>query len=107
MVDPSAACASGEMPLNAASAGVYRLLAAAIDHSVSPGCTVCGTAAPAELAAMAGTATAAIVSFRKRRAFTSDPPEIVSGRSALPGGFRHLLPQTAVMDRRNRCFTEW
>src|SRR5690242_3065117 len=35
------------MPLNAATVRVVRLLAAAIDHSVSPGCTTCGTAAPA------------------------------------------------------------
>src|SRR3954447_20225287 len=47
MVLPSTTCEVSERPLNAATVRVVRLLAAAIDHSVSPGCTTCGTAAPA------------------------------------------------------------
>src|SRR3954469_24076756 len=45
MVLPSTTCEFSERPLNAATVRVVRLLAAAIDHSVSPGCTTCGTAA--------------------------------------------------------------
>src|SRR4051794_6294307 len=45
MVLPSTTCEVSERPLNAATVRVVRLLAAAIDHSVSPDCTVCGTAA--------------------------------------------------------------
>ena len=44
---PSTTCEFSDSPLNAATVRVVRLLAAAIDHSVSPGCTTCGTAAPA------------------------------------------------------------
>ena len=40
-------CASSGSPLAAASARVVKLLAAAIDHRVSPGCTVCGAPATA------------------------------------------------------------
>src|SRR3954454_8116168 len=46
-VEPSTTCEFSDNPLNAATVRVVRLLAAAIDHSVSPGCTTCGTAAPA------------------------------------------------------------
>src|SRR3954452_8065128 len=46
-VEPSTTWEFSDNPLNAATVRVVRLLAAAIDHSVSPGCTVCGTAAPA------------------------------------------------------------
>ena len=49
-VEPSTTFASGESPLNAASERVVKLLAAAIVHRVSPGPTVCGTAAGAEAA---------------------------------------------------------
>src|SRR3954452_24745133 len=44
-VDPSTTWLFSDRPLKAATVRVVRLLAAAIDHSVSPGCTVCGTAA--------------------------------------------------------------
>ena len=46
-VEPRTTCASSESPLKAATVRVVRLFAAAMDHSVSPGCTVCGTAADA------------------------------------------------------------
>src|SRR3954470_22211881 len=46
IVLPSTTCELSDRPLKAATVRVVRLLAAAIDHSVSPGCTVCGTAAP-------------------------------------------------------------
>src|SRR6185436_11239084 len=45
MVLPRTTCELSDRPLYAATVRVVRLLAAAIDHSVSPGCTVCGTAA--------------------------------------------------------------
>src|SRR3954452_4532406 len=51
-VEPSTTCEFSESPLKAATVRVVRLLAAAIEHSVSPGCTVCGTAALAGTAAM-------------------------------------------------------
>src|SRR3954452_15666515 len=44
-VEPSTTCEFSDSPLNAATVRVVRLLAAAIDQSVSPGCTVRGTAA--------------------------------------------------------------
>src|SRR4051812_44265457 len=44
-VEPSTTCEFSDNPLYAATVRVVRLLAAAIDHSVSPGCTTCGTAA--------------------------------------------------------------
>src|SRR3954447_10330420 len=47
MVLPSTTCELSDSPLYAATVRVVRLLAAAIDHRVSPGCTTCGTAAPA------------------------------------------------------------
>ena len=47
IVEPSTTCAFSDRPLKAATVRVVRLFAAAIDHSVSPGCTVCGTAADA------------------------------------------------------------
>src|SRR3954447_12499138 len=65
MVAPSTTCASSDSPLKAATVRVVRLLAAAIDHSVSPGCTVCGTAAEA------GAALATkIAALRRRRRIT-------------------------------------
>src|SRR4051794_40923402 len=45
IVEPSTTCELSESPLKAATVRVVRLLAAAIDQSVSPGCTTCGTAA--------------------------------------------------------------
>ena len=47
IVEPRTTWWSSDTPLKAATVLVVRLLAAAIDHSVSPGCTVCGTAADA------------------------------------------------------------
>src|SRR5919199_3650846 len=47
IVLPSTTCELSDRPLNAATVRVVRLFAAAIDHSVSPGCTVCGAAADA------------------------------------------------------------
>src|SRR3954447_8406872 len=44
---PSTTCELSERPLKAATVRVVRLFAAAIDHSVSPGLTTWGTAAPA------------------------------------------------------------
>src|SRR4051812_1984856 len=44
-VEPRTTCEFSDNPLNAATVRVVRLLAAAMDHSVSPGCTTCGTAA--------------------------------------------------------------
>src|ERR687887_583533 len=46
-VEPSTTCAFSDRPLNAATVRVVRLFDAAIDHNVSPGWTVCGTAADA------------------------------------------------------------
>ena len=43
IVDPSFTAASGGSPFAAARVRVVRLLAAAMDHSVSPASTVCGT----------------------------------------------------------------
>jgi hypothetical protein len=51
MVDPSTTLDVSGTPLKAATVRVVRLFAAAIDHSVSPGCTVCDTAAFAGAAA--------------------------------------------------------
>src|SRR3954452_21704146 len=47
MVRPSTTWLSSERPLYAATVRVVRLLAAAIVHSVSPGCTTCATSADA------------------------------------------------------------
>ena len=47
IVEPSTTCASSDRPLKAATVRVVGLFDAAIDHSVSPGCTMCGTAADA------------------------------------------------------------
>ena len=47
IVEPSTTWGSSDRPLKAATVRVVRLFAAAIDHSVSPGCTTCGTAADA------------------------------------------------------------
>src|SRR3954447_18436056 len=44
-VEPRTTCEFSDNPLYAATVRVVRLLAAAIDQSVSPGCTTCGTAA--------------------------------------------------------------
>src|SRR6478672_5184678 len=47
IVEPSTTCEFSDRPLKAATVRVVRLFAAAIVHSVSPGCTVWGTAAAA------------------------------------------------------------
>src|SRR4051794_13360925 len=47
MVEPSTTWLFSDSPLKAATVRVVRLLAAAIDHNVSPGITTCPTAAPA------------------------------------------------------------
>src|SRR5919205_3844977 len=47
IVEPSTTLEFSDRPLNAATVRVVRLFAAAIDHSVSPGCTTCGAAADA------------------------------------------------------------
>src|SRR3954447_21113632 len=47
IVRPSTTCEFSDRPLKAATVRVVRLFAAAIDHSVSPGWTTCGTAAEA------------------------------------------------------------
>jgi hypothetical protein len=53
IVEPSTTWLSSERPLKAATVRVVRLLAAAIDQRVSPGCTTWGTAAPAAAGAIA------------------------------------------------------
>ena len=65
---PSTTWASGDTPFAAASARVVKPFAAAIDHSVSPGMTVCGmlAAADADRSAKAGTTSRA---RHKRRNF--------------------------------------
>src|SRR4051795_12965786 len=55
IVRPSTTWEFSDRPLKAATVLVVRLFAAAIDHSVSPGCTVCGTAADAGAAGIAKT----------------------------------------------------
>jgi hypothetical protein len=59
IVRPTTTCAVSGSPFAAARARVVKLLAAAIDHSVSPSCTVCGTAAVAGAAPSSVSATAA------------------------------------------------
>src|SRR5947209_1276417 len=56
IVDPRTTGEFSESPFAAARALVVKLLAAAIDHSVSPGWTTCGT--PAEAGAAASKAVA-------------------------------------------------
>src|SRR4051812_31243302 len=56
IVRPSTTCELSDRPLKAATVRVVRLFAAAIDHSVSPGWTTCGTAADAVEGARAKTA---------------------------------------------------
>src|SRR3954467_11772648 len=84
MVLPSTTCEVSERPLNAATVRVVRLLAAAIDHSVSAGCTTCGTAALEGAARNRGNRTANSGVRRKTKAscFVSDPT-----RLAPPVGF--------------------
>src|SRR5256885_10060471 len=65
MVRPATTFESTDSPLYAATVRVVRLLAAAIDQSVSPGLTVWGSAAPAGVAATAsGAATISAASAR-------------------------------------------
>src|SRR4051794_28902292 len=78
IVEPSTTCEFSESPLKAATVRVVRLLAAAIDHSVSPGCTVCGTAALAGAATTRANTTANSGVRRKALAscVVSDPPRL-------------------------------
>src|SRR3954452_8133321 len=83
-VEPRTTCEFSDNPLYAATVRVVRLLAAAIDHSVSPGCTTCGTAALEGAARNRANRTANSGVRRKTKAscFVSDPP-----RLAPPVGF--------------------
>src|SRR4051794_8732297 len=78
IVEPSTTCEFSESPLKAATVRVVRLLAAAIDHSVSPGCTVCGTEALAGTAAKRAKMTANSGVRRKALAscVVSDSPRL-------------------------------
>ena len=66
IVLPSTTCEFSDRPLKAATVRVVRLFAAAIDHSVSPGCTTCGTAALAGAAKTVANRTAAINGVRRK-----------------------------------------
>src|SRR3954454_7005381 len=70
IVEPSTTWLFSDSPLYAATVRVVRLLAAAIDHRVSPGRTVCGTAAWAGAAMDISTASTGST----RRARTFGPP---------------------------------
>src|SRR3954452_9511740 len=67
IVRPSTTCEFSDRPLKAATVRVVRLFAAAIDHSVSPGWTTCGTAAPAVEGTRAETAKKTADSGRLRK----------------------------------------
>src|SRR3954447_2340856 len=67
-VRPSTTCEFSDRPLNAATVRVVRLFAAAIDHSVSPGWTTCGTAAEAVEGTRARAANRTADSGLKRKA---------------------------------------
>src|SRR3954471_13319151 len=77
-VEPSTTCEFSDRPLKAATVRVVRLLAAAIDHSVSPDCTTCGTAALAGAAMRRAKSTANSGVRRKALAscVLSDPPRL-------------------------------
>jgi hypothetical protein len=77
-VEPRTTCAFSDSPLKAATVRVVRLLAAAIDHNVSPGCTVCETAALAGAAARRRT----IGGREENGAAESHDP----GLARMPGG---------------------
>src|SRR3954464_5485679 len=80
---PSTTCELSDRPLKAATVRVVRLLAAAIDHRVSPGWTVCGTVAEA----VAGSARVAAKRTADRR--------VVRKRGLrAPGGRIRALPAT-------------
>ena len=64
IVEPMTTLEAGESPFAAASVRVVRLLAAAIDHSVSPGSTVCGTEASAQAAEASSRVVAASAARR-------------------------------------------
>ena len=64
IVEPSTTLAVSGRPLYAATARVVKLLAAAIVHSVSPGATTCGTAAPAGAAAISVQVRASVIARR-------------------------------------------
>src|SRR3954454_15819608 len=82
IVEPSTSCELSESPLKAATVRVVRLLAAAIDQSVSPGCTTCGTAALAGAARRRANSTANSGVRRKAMAscFWSDSTRLARRR---------------------------
>ena len=82
----STTCASSGRPFAAASARVVKLLAAAIDHSVSPDCTVCGTFAPAGAEKISVAASAAKSSVRKGR--KARLPSLESSYFDIPSALR-------------------
>src|SRR4051794_19268870 len=94
MVLPSTTCEVSERPLNAATVRVVRLLAAAIVHSVSPGCTVCATAALAGAAAAAAN-TAASTGTARHAAREGAAPANLAGGTAIS-------PASAGSDLRSR-----
>ena len=72
IVAPSTTCELSDRPLYAATVRVVRLLAAAIDQSVSPGCTVCATSAAAGAAsASAAMGVASAVGAKRSKTVTS------------------------------------
>src|SRR3954470_13412725 len=66
IVWPVTTCDVSDSPLAAASARVVKLLAAAIDQRVSPGCTVCATNA-LDVAGANSVASAAMATPRMER----------------------------------------
>src|SRR4051794_14757805 len=67
IVWPVTTCAVSASPLAAASDRVVKLLAAAIDQRVSPGCTVCATDAPDEAGVSSRTSAAKATPRTERR----------------------------------------
>src|SRR4051795_790058 len=93
-VEPRTTWLFSDSPLNAATVRVVRLFAAAIVHSVSPGCTVCATAAPAGAAAAAAN-TAASTGTARHAAREDGAPANLAGGTAIS-------PASAGSDLRNR-----
>src|ERR687897_1675741 len=100
IVEPSTTWASSERPLYAATVRVVRLLAAAIDHRVSPGVTTCGTAA----AAGAADARKAKAEMRMLRR-TGDLRGLDWGASASIAAFpvRHTPARALTEPCSGRC----
>src|SRR3954452_13852203 len=67
MAWPAATAAVSGRTFAAASDLVVKLLAAAIDQRVSPGCTVCATKAPAEAGRNRAMSARAVALVRRRR----------------------------------------